>query len=111
MKKTILLSLTVAALALSSCNDMLEKSPRDTPINDPAFWQNENLVSSYCNTFFEDYSGYGTGTGGFFTILICICPYNKLSVMNTILPITFQDIFGFFRVLFGLLSIVAAIVH
>lgn len=64
MKKTILLSLTVAALALSSCNDMLEKSPRDTPINDPAFWQNENLVSSYCNTFFEDYSGYGTGTGG-----------------------------------------------
>ena len=64
MKKTIILSLAVAAMALTSCNDMLDKTPSDTPVNSPEFWNNSSLVSSYCNKFYEDYSGYGTGTGG-----------------------------------------------
>ncbi len=67
MKKSALFALAASALVLSSCNDMLEKSPIDSFENGPEFWNNANLVQNYSNTFFENYAGYGYGdSGGWF---------------------------------------------
>lgn len=63
MKKTILYALAVVALLGSSCTDMLDKNPRDRFTNNPDFWNNVNQVESYCNTFYEDFAGYGIGGG------------------------------------------------
>ena len=67
MKKTILMALATGLLVLTSCDDMLDLTPRDRFTNDPSFWSNENQVESYCNKFYEVYPGYGTaGSGGWF---------------------------------------------
>lgn len=42
---------------------MLDKTPRDRFTESSAFWSNENQVESYSNVFYEDFTGYGTGTG------------------------------------------------
>ena len=42
MKKSMLYIIAASALLLSSCNDLLDKSPRDTFTNQPSFWINEN---------------------------------------------------------------------
>lgn len=63
MKKSYLYVLCAASLLMTSCNDMLDKTPRDRFTESSAFWSNENQVESYSNTFFENFSGYGTGTG------------------------------------------------
>ena len=47
----------------TSCNDMLDKTPRDRFVLSDAFWNNTNQVESYSNAFYEDYSAYGTGGG------------------------------------------------
>lgn len=57
MRKTILYIAAATALMLTSCNDLLDKSPRDTFTNTPSFWDNENLVSSYSNAFYNFYGG------------------------------------------------------
>lgn len=59
MKKSILYIIAAAALMLTSCNDLLDKSPRDTFINDANFWNNDNLVKSYLNGFYNFYGGAG----------------------------------------------------
>ena len=61
MKKTILYALAAVALAGTSCTDMLDKSPRDRFINNPEFWNNTNQVESFCNTFYNEFIGYGIG--------------------------------------------------
>ncbi len=67
MKKSVLYLLTVGALVLTGCNDLLDKEPRDKFINTPAFWSNQNQVENYCNSFYGSYSGYGqSGTYGEF---------------------------------------------
>lgn len=48
---------------MASCNDTLDKMPRDKFVNNPEFWNNENQVESYSNRFYEDYVGYGQGGG------------------------------------------------
>ena len=60
MKKTILFAAS-ALLLLASCDDMLDKEPRDKFVNSPEFWNNVNQVESYSNRFFENYVGYGQG--------------------------------------------------
>ena len=57
MKKSMLYIIAASALLLSSCNDLLDKSPRDTFTNQPSFWSNENLVNSYSNGFYNFYGG------------------------------------------------------
>lgn len=51
-----------AAVLLISCNNILDKGPLDTFSNDN-FWISENNVSSYANTFYNDFTGYGNGSG------------------------------------------------
>ncbi len=58
MKKTILLLVGTAACLLTGCNDMLDKDPRDTFINNSVFWSNTNAVESYTNKFYDNYVGY-----------------------------------------------------
>ena len=60
MKKTIILAAS-ALMLLASCDDMLDKEPRDKFVNNPEFWNNVNQVESYSNRFFENYVGYGQG--------------------------------------------------
>lgn len=64
MKKiTHILGLMSIAM-LSSC---LDKDPLDRFTNDN-FWNNENNVSGYANTFYNEFLGYGNngGTGNFY---------------------------------------------
>ncbi len=64
-KITALLSL--AACLLSSCDDMLNKLPRDTFINNKDFWSSSNSVESYTNKFYDNYVGYDqNGNFGWF---------------------------------------------
>src|SRR3712207_9088788 len=46
--------------------DLLDKDPRDTFTNTPAFWSNANEVESYSNGF---YSFYGTASSFYFNAL------------------------------------------
>lgn len=57
MKKSILYIIAASALVLTSCDDLLDKNPRDTFTNTPAFWSNNNMVESYCNRFYAFYGG------------------------------------------------------
>lgn len=61
MKKSILYIMAIAGCMLTSCNDFLDKSPRDTFTNDPSFWNNANDVASYSNKFYDSYTGYSSG--------------------------------------------------
>lgn len=63
MKKIFLYVASAAALLMMSCDDMLDKTPRDRFTNTPEFWNSEAMVESYSNYFYEDFVGYGTGTG------------------------------------------------
>lgn len=63
MKKSMLYIIAASALMLSSCNDLLDKNPRDTFTNQPSFWSNENLVNSYSNGF---YNFYGSASSFYF---------------------------------------------
>ncbi len=67
MKKTVLYAFAASVMVLAGCNDMLDKSPRSNFSETPDFWNNSNLVETYCNKFYEDYAGYGYGgSGGWF---------------------------------------------
>ena len=57
MKKSIFYIVAASALLFSSCDDLLDKNPRDTFVNNPAFWSNNNQVESYSNGFYEFYGG------------------------------------------------------
>jgi len=67
MKKAYLLGLVGLTLAMASCNDMLDVTPRDKFTNDPSFWNNATQVENYTNSMYGNFSGYGySGTGGDF---------------------------------------------
>ncbi len=66
MKKSILYILAASALMLTACDDLLDKTPRDTFSNTQAFWNNSDQVKSYSNGFYEYYVGYGTEAGWFY---------------------------------------------
>lgn len=63
MKKSVIYMFAASVLLLSSCNDFLEKSPRDTFTNNPAFWSNLNDVTSYSNKFYDNYVGFSQAGG------------------------------------------------
>lgn len=67
MKKLFIYGATVLAM-LTSCNDFLDKSPLDTFTNTPAYWSNTDNLDNQCNTFYNNYNGYGNGssTGWFY---------------------------------------------
>ena len=65
IRSTALLGLTIFLLA--GCNDMLDKEPRDTFINNKEFWSSANSVESYTNKFYDNYVGYSqNGNFGWF---------------------------------------------
>ena len=55
-----------SSLMLVGCDNLLDKDPRDTFINNKGFWSNDNQVSSYSNGFYEF---YGTARSFYFTSL------------------------------------------
>ena len=63
MRKSIILALAAAALTLTSCNDFLDRDPRDTFTEGKSFWSNENAVESYTNRFYTNFVGYSQGGG------------------------------------------------
>ena len=63
MRKSIILALAAAALTLTSCDDFLDRDPRDTFTEGKSFWSNENAVESYTNRFYTNFVGYSQGGG------------------------------------------------
>lgn len=61
MKKINILCL-LSLLIFTGCDDILDKGPLDTFTN-TNFWKNEGNISGYANAFYEDFTGYGNGTG------------------------------------------------
>jgi hypothetical protein len=58
MKKLYIFGTILSAtMLLTSCNNILDKGPLDSFTNDN-FWVNENNVSGYANTFYNDFAGY-----------------------------------------------------
>lgn len=65
MKNKILLFgglLTIVA-TLTGCDDILNKDPLDRFTDTPQYWSNPSNVEGQCNTFYEDFTGYGNGGG------------------------------------------------
>lgn len=66
MKKTIILAaVALAGVSLTGCNDFLNDNryPLSQQTNNPAYWSNPENVQSQINYFYEDFLGYGNGTG------------------------------------------------
>lgn len=59
MKKIFYIGVALLATSLVSCNDLLDKAPLDTFTNTPAYWSNTKNLENQCNTFYNNYSGYG----------------------------------------------------
>lgn len=57
------MALAAAALTLTSCDDFLDRDPRDTFTEGKSFWSNENAVESYTNRFYTNFVGYSQGGG------------------------------------------------
>lgn len=55
----------MSVLATTSCDDFLNDNryPLSQQIANPEFWSNSVNVQNQINYFYEDYSGYGNGTG------------------------------------------------
>ena len=56
MKKLFIYG-TIVLMALTSCNDLLDKEPLDTFSNTPEYWSNTDNLENQCNTFLNNYSG------------------------------------------------------
>ncbi|MCI6394633.1 MAG: RagB/SusD family nutrient uptake outer membrane protein, partial [Bacteroidales bacterium] len=54
------------AMSLVSCDDFIDDNryPLDRQTVNPEFWSNDVNVQNQINYFYEDYSGYGNGSGG-----------------------------------------------
>ncbi|WP_321333649.1 RagB/SusD family nutrient uptake outer membrane protein [uncultured Bacteroides sp.] len=61
MKKINIICL-LSLVAFTSCDSILDKEPLDTFTN-TNFWTNESNVSGYANEFYEQFTGYGNGSG------------------------------------------------
>ena len=68
--KRVLFSIATLALALVSCNKMLDKGPLDS-FADSNYWSTESSVEYYANSFYNDFLGYGISTvnGTYFATL------------------------------------------
>lgn len=66
MKKSIIYGmLTVVGASLTGCNDFLDDNrwPLDTIIDDSNAWNQEVVVQSEINALYNNFYGYGNGTG------------------------------------------------
>ena len=66
MKKIFLYGvMALAAVSMASCNDFLEDNryPLDAQTNNPDFWNNASNVNGQINAFYNNYTGYGNGSG------------------------------------------------
>lgn len=64
MKKLYIISAIVLAVTgLSSCDDLLDKDPLDTFANTDTYWNSADNVEYQCNHLYNEYIGYGNGTG------------------------------------------------
>lgn len=67
MKKSIIIGAAVALLgaSLSSCDDFLNDNryPLSSQVVNSEFWSNSVNVENQINYFYEDFLGYGNGTG------------------------------------------------
>lgn len=68
MKSIYLISsvAVMAAISLTGCDDFLNDNryPLSSQTVNSEFWSNPENVQNQVNYFYEDYSGYGNGTGG-----------------------------------------------
>lgn len=67
MKKlNILVAMGIGAAVLTGCDDFLNDNryPLSQQVSSPAFWSNPNNVQGQINRFYEQFSGYGNGSGG-----------------------------------------------
>lgn len=66
MKKlNILVAIGIGAAVLTGCDDFLNDNryPLSQQVSSPAFWSNPNNVQGQINRFYEEFSGYGNGSG------------------------------------------------
>lgn len=67
MKKIYFIGLlALSAGVFTSCNDLLDKEPLDTIVDNPEYWNNPTNVTSQCNKLYNNFNGYGTGENGAF---------------------------------------------
>lgn len=59
-------AVAVAVTTLASCDDFIEDNryPLDEQTNNPTYWSNAANVTNQCNTFYNNYYGYGRGDSG-----------------------------------------------
>ena len=55
----------ISAALLTGCDDFLNDNryPLSQQVSSPAFWSNPNNVQGQINRFYEEFSGYGNGSG------------------------------------------------
>ena len=66
MKKIYIIgALAVAGMSLNGCSDFLNDNryPLSSQTANPEFWSNPVNVQNQVNTFYNDFTGYGNGTG------------------------------------------------
>ena len=58
-------AVALAVTTLASCDDFIEDNryPLDEQTNSPQYWNNAANVENQCNAFYNNYTGYGNGTG------------------------------------------------
>ena len=62
-------AIALATTALVGCDDFIDDSryPLDQQTSNPTYWNNASNVTNQCNTFYNQYSGYGnSGSLGWF---------------------------------------------
>lgn len=57
--------MAIAALALAGCDNLLDQSPKDQFSNDN-FWTSEDNVEIFANSFYDEFTGYGSSGSGVF---------------------------------------------
>lgn len=59
-------AVALAVTTLASCDDFIEDNryPLDEQTNSPMYWNNAANVTNQCNTFYNNYYGYGRGDSG-----------------------------------------------
>ena len=59
-------AVALAVTTLASCDDFIEDNryPLDDQTNSPMYWNNASNVTNQCNTFYNNYYGYGRGDSG-----------------------------------------------
>ena len=74
MKKKLLYgALAMVAMAFTGCNDFLDENryPLDAQTNNAEFWNTASNVDGQVYAFYNNFIGYGNGTGSGWSSRIC----------------------------------------